>query len=164
MQRKRVSLRVLGQHIKNQRKKFRNQVTYSNTGEVILPKKGITQQELADLLNVSLESVKNWEQGYNYPTYEMLLEIANFLNCSMDYLFGLQEYPFKFESTADTMGLSEKAYENLHFAGNQGKQYLELLSNLLEDEYFLYQLSEAQKSPEIDVNRAFQQFTKRVHQ
>lgn len=33
-------------------------------------KKGLSQEELADLLNVSRQAVSKWEQGIGYPEVE----------------------------------------------------------------------------------------------
>lgn len=50
--------------------------------------KGINQLELSKILNVHKGSVSNWENNKRTPDAEMLTKIANFFNCSVDYLLG----------------------------------------------------------------------------
>lgn len=49
-------------------------------------KKNISQEELAELLNVSRQAVSKWEQGDGYPEAEKLIVLAKKLNVSLDYL------------------------------------------------------------------------------
>lgn len=51
----------------------------------------MTQEELADLLGVSFQSVSRWETGACYPDVEMLPVIADFLHVSIQDLMGLDE-------------------------------------------------------------------------
>ena len=45
-----------------------------------------TQEELAELLGVSRQSVSKWESDAAYPETEKLIKIGKMFNCSMDYL------------------------------------------------------------------------------
>ena len=64
--------------------------------------KGISQVQLADKLNITKQSVSNWENEYIMPSVDMLIKIANFFNVSTDYLLGLSE-----KHTLNTDGLSD---------------------------------------------------------
>ncbi len=46
----------------------------------------ITQEELADLLNVSRQSISRWELGISFPETDKLIKLSKILNCSIDYL------------------------------------------------------------------------------
>lgn len=48
--------------------------------------KEIKQIELAQILNVSQSTLSNWERGIHDPDNESLAHLANFFNCSIDYL------------------------------------------------------------------------------
>ncbi|MDE6621821.1 MAG: helix-turn-helix transcriptional regulator [Lachnospiraceae bacterium] len=50
--------------------------------------KGITQEELAEVLSVSCQSVSRWELGTCYPDIELLPEISNFFAITVDKLIG----------------------------------------------------------------------------
>ena len=49
----------------------------------------ITQVELARALNVTKQSVSNWENDNIQPSVELLKQIAVFFHCSVDYLLEL---------------------------------------------------------------------------
>lgn len=59
------------------------------TGEFIAAQRkkiGITQQQLADNLNISFQAVSKWENGSAYPNVELLLKLAKVLEISVDEL------------------------------------------------------------------------------
>ena len=51
--------------------------------------RGISQVELGEKLNVSKQSISNWENGNIQPSIEMLMKIADFFSVSTDFLLGL---------------------------------------------------------------------------
>ena len=51
----------------------------------------LSQVELAKKLNVSKQSVSNWENDNILPSIEMLVEIAKLFSVSTDYLLGLDD-------------------------------------------------------------------------
>ena len=46
----------------------------------------LSQEELAEILEVSRQAVSKWEQGIGYPEVEKLLLLSRKLNVSLDYL------------------------------------------------------------------------------
>ena len=54
----------------------------------IRKEKGITQQTLADDMNLSVDTVRRWESGKRKPNYEEILNLSEILNVSTDVLFG----------------------------------------------------------------------------
>lgn len=48
--------------------------------------KNLSQQQLADQLNVSRQSISKWELGEGYPEVEKLILMSSLLNVSLDYL------------------------------------------------------------------------------
>ena len=49
--------------------------------------KNMTQQQLADKLNVTDRAVSNWENGRRLPDYSILKELCNILEISINELF-----------------------------------------------------------------------------
>ncbi|MCH5205857.1 MAG: helix-turn-helix transcriptional regulator [Oscillospiraceae bacterium] len=49
-------------------------------------KSGLSQEELAEKLNVSRQAVSKWETGAAVPTADKLAEIADFFGVSLDML------------------------------------------------------------------------------
>jgi len=52
-------------------------------------KNGITQQQLADRLNVSMQTVSRWETSVTYPDIVMLPILARYFRVSVDYLLNV---------------------------------------------------------------------------
>lgn len=52
----------------------------------IRKRKNLSQEELADKLNVSRQSVSKWESGSSYPEIEKIITICEIFQCSMDEL------------------------------------------------------------------------------
>ena len=50
--------------------------------------RGLSQVDLAKELNVSKQSVSNWENDNIQPSIEVLVKIAHFFSVSTDYLLG----------------------------------------------------------------------------
>lgn len=56
--------------------------------------KNISQEELADLLDVSRQSISKWENDKAYPEMTRLLFMGDFFGVSLDYLMrGVDETP-----------------------------------------------------------------------
>ena len=49
-------------------------------------RKGMNQEELAEKLGVSRQSVSKWESNNSYPETDKIVQICNIFNCSMDDL------------------------------------------------------------------------------
>ena len=54
---------------------------------------GWSQVELAKRLNVSKQTVSNWENENIQPSIEMLVRLSKIFNVGTDYLLGLEEIP-----------------------------------------------------------------------
>ena len=56
--------------------------------KVLRKKKGLTQQEVAELLNVERVTYTKWENGKSKPNYEKLSMLVCIFDVSLDYLLG----------------------------------------------------------------------------
>jgi len=61
-------------------------MSFSENLKMIRKERNMTQEQLAELLNVSRQAVSKWESGNSYPETEKLLVISNELNISIDEL------------------------------------------------------------------------------
>ena len=59
--------------------------------QLLRKQKGLTQEELANLLFVSRTAVSKWESGRGYPNIESLKAIAKFFSVSLDELLSNEE-------------------------------------------------------------------------
>ena len=66
--------------------------------------KNLTQQQLADIMEVSVYTVSLWERGGTRPEKKTLEKVAHYFNVSTDYLEGIS-----FERNTNTAE-SEEAY------------------------------------------------------
>ncbi|EPY6430862.1 helix-turn-helix domain-containing protein [Clostridium sporogenes] len=75
---------------------------------------GLNQMELAKILNVHKGSVSNWENNKRTPDADMLIKIAKYFDCSIDFLLGNTDI--------------KNSLDSFNNAGNL-KNILELLSD-----------------------------------
>ena len=67
---------MLGARIKELRKEF-----------------GLSQVELAARMEVTKQTISNWEIENIQPSIDMLVDLANVFNVTTDYLLGLDDVP-----------------------------------------------------------------------
>ena len=53
---------------------------------------GLTRQQLADQLNVSVRLLSYWENGQRECNFDTLITLATLLNSTTDYLLGKSEF------------------------------------------------------------------------
>lgn len=53
--------------------------------------KGITQDELSDAIGISRQSIKKWEHNQTMPKIDVLVRVANYLGCSVQSLYDIEE-------------------------------------------------------------------------
>lgn len=104
----------------------------------------LTQQQLADALDVSLKTVMNWEQGIVSPSLETTMKIADILHCDIDFLTGrIQCSTHDTQFIHDQTGLSEKAIAKLQaeYRTNRATGRSDTISHLVEHPLFTYLVS-----------------------
>lgn len=58
--------------------------------------KKMTQKDVADILKISQNTYRNYEQGTREPNNETLIKLANFYGVTTDYLLGREVKPTTF--------------------------------------------------------------------
>ena len=66
-------------------------------------KSGLSQEQLAEQLNVSRQAISKWEQGTAVPESEKLIAISNYFGVTVDYLLK--------DDTADTTNTTAEVME-----------------------------------------------------
>ena len=61
-------------------------MSFGENLQYLRKQKEITQEQLAEQLDVSRQSVSKWESGQSYPEMEKLLQISSMFHCNMDTL------------------------------------------------------------------------------
>lgn len=71
---------------------------------------GFTQQSFAEYFGVSLDTVRNWEQGRKVPEIKTIERLCDEFGCEPDYLLGRMEHStHDIQFICDQTGLSEYA-------------------------------------------------------
>lgn len=83
----------------------------------LMEQKAITQNELAEYLGKTRQSVSYYCDGSSSPDWETVAKIADYFNVSTDYLLGRTEDPSRLPSVIDDLGLSLKAVDTIERLG-----------------------------------------------
>ncbi len=83
---------------------------------------GMTQQELAILMNVSFQAVSKWENSQSCPDVELLPKLADVFSVTIDSLFGRQNV--ELQPTADDTEENFHDDDTYHLVLFRGKQLL----------------------------------------
>ena len=75
--------------------------------------RGITQEALAEALNVTPQTVSKWERGASMPDVQMLPEIAVYFGVTIDQLFAMapQQQLERIENRIYSQGIIDEAEE-----------------------------------------------------
>ena len=63
----------------------------------------LTQQQLADILHVSQQSIHKYEHNITNPDLDTLRNLANHFHTTVDYILGITDIPNKPDPVTDTM-------------------------------------------------------------
>ena len=72
-------------------------------------KSGLSQEQLAEQLNVSRQAISKWESGTSIPESDKLISISNYFNVSLDYLMKEDNAQSKDESQTEKMVSAQAA-------------------------------------------------------
>lgn len=75
-------------------------------------RRGMTQENLAEQMGVSRQTVSKWESGAAYPELDKLIELCQYFNCSMDAML------------CEAMNKLNDAYSNLRVETIAAFQYV----------------------------------------
>ena len=84
-------------------------------------KNGYSQEELAEKLGVSRQSVSKWESNNTYPETDKIIQIANLFDCSMDDLIN--------DKITDVESTQRKNRNNMKKIWNS---FLEFITNTID--------------------------------
>ena len=90
--------------------------------------RGVTQEHVANLLDVNPSHISNIECGRAHPSLTTLIKIANILKCSVDCFIG-GEYTFTVDRSATT--LDEQIMEKIKYCEPEKKQKILKMIELL---------------------------------
>ena len=129
-----------------------NKKTFADILIKLREESGLTQQQLADELKITRQSLSLYEKSERTINIELFADIASFFNVSADYLLGRTETKTlneNIQGACKVTGLSEKAVKMLneevkHISenpeNNESRRCLEIISELIAN-YYLWSIS-----------------------
>lgn len=90
---------------------------------------GITQECVANQLDVNPSHISNIERGHSHPSLTTLVQIANILQCSVDYFIS-GEYTYKIDKDKIET-LDDKIMDKLKYCDSNKKAKIIKMIDLL---------------------------------
>lgn len=87
-------------------------MNYCDFGEILKKlrkSRGLTQKELGSRLGLSKAVISKYENGMGYPTFDVLIRMAEEFGVTTDYMLGVAG-----GKTVDVSGLTESQVETVH--------------------------------------------------
>ena len=75
--------------------------------------RGMTQQQLADVLNLTKHNISAYERDYNEAPDDVKIAIAKYFHVSVDYLLGLTNRPNQYEKAGSRLPANKKLPEDV---------------------------------------------------
>lgn len=120
----------------------------------------ITQEKLAEYLNISYQAVSKWENGTALPDVTLIPQIANFFGVSADFLLGMKE-----KEQSDELKGFEKIYhennrlgkmlDNINLSREVLKKYPRNYQWMLNLAYPLMQYNDTNEHKEYSMQHGF---------
>lgn len=85
---------------------------------VLRKKKKFTPEQLAKLIGVKTDTIDRYENDLDKPSMEKLIELANALNVSLDFLTGRTEYELEFKNIQriiDVQNMNSKIQDTAYY-------------------------------------------------
>lgn len=89
---------------------------------------GITQEMVANYLDVNPSHISNIECGHAKPSLSAIFKIANFLQCSVDF-FITEEYTYN--TNSEESSLEDAIIKKLHHCTTEQKERLLKIMDLI---------------------------------
>lgn len=103
-----------------------------NNIKLLRTQRGLSQQKLADILNVSQQSVHKYENELSEPDIFTLKTMANYFGTSIDYVVGNTQNPHSPDMIFET-NLSQDELEHMRLYRRVSTYRRHLINMLLED-------------------------------
>lgn len=81
-----------------------------------IKEKGLTAKKVSDATGISTGNLSDWKSGRCFPSAEKLDTLADYLDCSVDYLLGREK-----ERTANAVPDMEEKFSTIRITGKDGK-------------------------------------------
>lgn len=100
--------------------------------------KGLSQRELGNAIGTAQQTISRLEVGNYSPPVDLIINMAEYFDVSIDYLLGLSDYKYSFEYRLELDMYIEENYEMIkkyEKLGNVNKKTVQIiLDRLVETE------------------------------
>ena len=129
-------------------------MTFGETIKDLRRNANMTQEKLAEILEVSPQAVSRWETDLSKPDISMLPPLANLFSVTVDRLLGMEDYQknlrkAEYEAAFKDYWKHDDKEENYRIAKKAVAEYpanMEWLEWLASDEYYLAFLKEGEEA------------------
>ena len=97
--------------------------------------KKVTQSDVAKFLNVTRQGYANYETGKTSPTPTILVKLADYFECTVDYLVGRESERGSVIINADLKESEEELLSIYRSQTEQNKKYLLTFARGLADKF-----------------------------
>ena len=67
-------------------------ITFKERLRELRQEKGISQQELGNIVNMSKMAISHWESGHSEPSIYQLIILSNYFEVTIDFLVGKTDF------------------------------------------------------------------------
>lgn len=107
-----------------------NAVNLNNLFKLI-EAKGINAKKLSDDTGISTGNISEWKKGRSFPSGQKLITLANYFNCSIDYIVGRKKSDDKYIYDKSSE-LSAKEDRIIKLYREQSSEMQDIIERLLE--------------------------------
>ena len=108
-------------------------MSFYETLSYLMKKRNVTAKQLSEKLKIGKNQFKYWKDNGNIPNGETLISLADYFDCSVDYLLGREEKEKAAVFSVKNNGDIKKAQliKNYELLNNEGQQDLLDYSDML---------------------------------
>lgn len=111
-------------------------MTFGERLKLLRDEGGLTQQDIADIINVGRPTIAGYETKGKQPDYDKLKTLANYFDVSVDYLIGNTDIrklgPRRIYSASELVDILPEEYKELFKEQNLG--YIKFAKEMMKEE------------------------------
>ena len=111
-------------------------MTFSEKLQRLRKVNGLSQEQLAEKLNVSRQAISKWEMGA-IPDMDNVIKISRFFDCSLDYLMNNEAEETSIKPFPSQAAPQKTAKKKKSFSYNCSRNYIWTWSNRVVDYWHL---------------------------
>lgn len=100
-------------------------MTFGEKLKLLRYEKGLTQDDIGYLLNVTKSCISCYEKGTRQPSLDVLIQLASYFRVSVDFLIGIESY-----DSNTKVRLTRKDIELINALKNNPAIYKEIVKNV----------------------------------